>query len=322
MTTEHAPVRTDTSRRRNLALLAVVALVCAAGLTTTGLSAFSAARTGTVPHAVTGSLSEFNLCPVDFTNASVVYGVLCGHSETTGGQIKLGNSSAPLSNNPDTVDVGAYRPSSQTQDQANQLAIVLPTNGRMFGGPAQPVPGGLLGLMCPSGIPAVSLLCQQATTNPNLAGVTASLELAAPPSPATLLEPTADTYWFDPFAALGGSFGSTALLRVPVKFHLQNVLLGSSCYVGSDASPIVLSLMRLDSPNEHAAFKGRVVVVTGVNLGDSTFAVPGATGCGPLGVADPAINLKEGWPSPSGSNSVVIQSDAEVVAACVVKGTC
>ena len=106
---------------------------------------------------------------------------------------------------------------------------------------------------------------------------------------------------------------------VPVKVHLQNVLLGSSCYVGSDASPII---ERQPSPNEHAGYVGRIIVVTGVVLGRLDVAVPGATGCGPLGVADPAINLKEGWPSPSGNNSLVIDSNAQVVAACVVKGTC
>jgi hypothetical protein len=261
--------------------------------------------------------SEFSVCPVNFTNPSVqASGLECGHSETTGGSITLGNSTAPLTNNPDTVDLAGYRPLSRPTTQ--QLAVVLPTNGALFGGPAQPVPGGLLGLMCPSAIPAVSALCLEATTNPDLAGVTASLVLAAPPIPASELDPTSTTYWFDPLAAIPG-FDNVAVMRLPVKIQLHNILLGDNCYVGSDANPIVLALMRLPSPNETVHSVGFVIVVSNVVLGDSTFAVPGATGCGPLGVADPAVNLKEGWPSPSGRNSVVIDANAEVAPATIVK---
>ena len=56
---------------------------------------------------VTGDTSEFSLCPTDF-NPPPNEQLLCSHSETTGGQLTIGNSIVTISNNPDTVDLGAY----------------------------------------------------------------------------------------------------------------------------------------------------------------------------------------------------------------------
>ncbi len=296
--------------RRSLVALTLVAAAALLGSLVTATA------------AVTGARSQFKLCPVTFTNPDVqASGLICAHSETAGGSIKLGNSKVPIAANPDTVDLGAYRPLSQTASP-DQLAIVTPTSGDVFGGPAQTVPGGLLGLMCPSSIPVVSAICAEVTANPSLGGVTASLQLAAPATPGTVLDPTSNTYWFDPLASLG--IDKLAVLRVPVKVQLNNTLLGSSCYIGSDTDPIVLSLKRLRSPHETITGhdQGKVIVVAGVRIGDSTFAVPGSNGCGPLGLADTAINLKVGLPSASGTNSAVINSNAEVALVCWVQRNC
>jgi len=53
------------------------------------------------------------------------------------------------------------------------------------------------------------------------------------------------------------------------------------------------------------------LVVGGLVQGDDTFAVPGATGCGPNGDGslDAAVNAVVGLPSPSGANHLV-RSDA------------
>src|SRR5580658_8336968 len=91
--------------------------------------------------SVTGDPSEFGLCPIDFTPPGGAP-VLCSHSETTGGTLTIGNSTVTISNNPDTVDLGAY--STSGLGLFGIEAIVTPTNGEVFGGPAQEVPGGLL----------------------------------------------------------------------------------------------------------------------------------------------------------------------------------
>jgi hypothetical protein len=43
---------------------------------------------------------------------------------------------------------------------------------------------------------------------------------------------------------------------------------------------------------------------------DDTFSVPAATGCGPQGVADDAINSLLGLPSPSGNNHLVLNGNS------------
>jgi hypothetical protein len=90
-----------------------------------------------------GDPSEFNLCPINFTPPAGA-SLLCSHSETTGGTLTIGNSTVTISNNPDTVDLGAYNTSGL--GLFGVAVIVTPTNGQIFGGPAQVVPGGLLGL--------------------------------------------------------------------------------------------------------------------------------------------------------------------------------
>ena len=114
--------------------------------------------------SVTGAPSEFGLCPLTFTApADSQTGLLCSHSETTGGMLTIGNSTVTISNNPDTVDFGAY--SITSAGFFGPEVIVTPTNGEVFGGPAQEVPGGLLGL---TGI------------SNSVNDVTSSIELAGP----------------------------------------------------------------------------------------------------------------------------------------------
>jgi hypothetical protein len=47
---------------------------------------------------------------------------------------------------------------------------------------------------------------------------------------------------------------------------------------------------------------------------DSSAAAPGATGCGPFGVLDGAVNLKVGLPSPAGSNTITLNSASAYLA--------
>ena len=76
--------------------------------------------------SVTGDPSEFNLCPINFTPPDGA-SLLCSHSETTGGTLTIGNSTVTISNNPDTVDLGAY--STSALGLFGIEAIVTPTNG-------------------------------------------------------------------------------------------------------------------------------------------------------------------------------------------------
>jgi hypothetical protein len=101
-----------------------------------------------------------------------------------------------ISNNPDTVDLGAY--SNFSPEIFGIGAIVTPTNGKVFGGPPQQVPGGLLGL---TGIlNAVN-------------DVTSSIELAGPMTLSTDVDPTGTSAFF----CGGGPLGSLRERTEPVQ---------------------------------------------------------------------------------------------------------
>jgi hypothetical protein len=124
-------------------------------------------------------------------------------------------------------------------------------------------------------------------------------------------------------------------LSLPVKVHLENPLLGSSCYVGSEAHPIVLNLTTgtTSPPAPNKPISGKVgeikfkdgfafTEIVDNTLVDNAFAAPEATGCGGLFsfLIDPIINGKIGLPASAGHNSAILtgtlkQGQAEAVIA-------
>jgi len=261
--------------------------------------------------SVTGDPSEFSLCPINFTPPGGET-LLCSHSETTGGTLTIGNSTVTISNNPDTVDLGAY--SNSGLGLFGVEVIVTPTNGLVFGGPAQVVPGGLLGL-------TGTLAPLSQPTDP-INQVTSSIELAGPITPATVVDPTATSAFFCGGGPLGSCLDGPSpfsVTTIPVKVHLHNdAVLGPNCYIGSNASPIVLNLV--ETPTSTPVLTsggpgGNALISSGVEVADTTFAVPGASGCGLLGALDAALDLKVGLPSASGKNSALIDQNGEVLAA-------
>jgi hypothetical protein len=293
---ESLPSSTIVSASRSLLRLAMFAVALSLILTTTSTRSWA---------GVTGDPSEFSLCPTDFTPPAGSSALTCSHSETTGGQLAIGNSIVPINNNPDTGDFGGYSP-VRSGSIFRPAVIVTPTNGRLFGGPAQVVPGGLLGL--------TGALAPLSKPLDPINEVTSSLELAGPITPATVVDPTATKAFFCAAGVLNDCFSApsvSSVLTVPVKVHLHNPVLGPNCYIGSNANPIVLNLMNVPGSQPQFAGIGAATVVTGVELADDTFAVPGANGCGLLGALDPILDLKVGLPSPSGKNSALIVEDAE-----------
>jgi hypothetical protein len=121
---------------------------------------------------------------------------------------------------------------------------------------------------------------------------------------------------------------------LPIKIQLQNPALGPSCFIGSDQDPIVLQPVNTDLSQtqihqstllEPFGLNGvpnlvgplTTLVSTGAVQGDDTFAVPGATGCGPNGDGslDAVVNAVVGLPSPSGNNHLVLQDAASALLA-------
>lgn len=282
--------------RTATAALAATSLAAVAGLTAASASAAvispsTAASTSTLA----GDWAPFSRCPVDSPSMLAADGKTvvadCNTSDSPSGSIKLGNTTAATGDS--NLQFGLLFGSGP-------FTIVPPSGGALAAAPVQ-IPGGLLGLMCPSNILLVSSLCQEATGS-SLNTVTAVVQPAGNPSQFNL--------------GAGLSTGQP-ILAVPVKIQLQNPLLGSRCYIGSNSDPIVLHPENLTAPTvsiqnfdaDGTPDPGGTmadIVLTGATQGDSTFSVPGASGCGPLGLADEAIDLKDGLPSPSGNNKLVL----------------
>jgi hypothetical protein len=131
---------------------------------------------------------------------------------------------------------------------------------------------------------------------------------------------------------LAGNPGSLAgyPLTLPVKIHLQNPVIGNSCYIGSSASPIALSLgtgtTNPPAPNKPItgqpagpltpeAERPEVETAAGGVLVDNAFAVPTATGCNGLAkTLNSAIHL----PSGAGHNEAVLNFDLSLAFSFVV----
>jgi hypothetical protein len=114
-------------------------------------------------------------------------------------------------------------------------------------------------------------------------------------------------------------------LSVPLRLHLKNLFLGSSCYIGSEASPLQLHLTTGEThpPKEFKPLHGTngqegileekelaMFHVTGDSLVDNTFAAPGAEGCGEVssgkGSLDQVVDEKLKIPDAAGENTAVL----------------
>jgi len=242
-----------------------------------------------------GEWAAFSGCPVDdpamlaADGATVISACLGGGAPN--GTITLGTSTMP---------VGAVRMQFGVLNQGGAYSLVQPRSGGLSGD-AITVPGGLLGLMCPSNIPVISQICQAVEGSP-LNVVTATLE---PAGPATD---------FDLSAAV---VEGRPIMTLPVKIHLQNPFLDRGCYIGSNSDPMILKVANQTRPTaKFVRFNAdgtpnptgemNYTDLSGASVADTTFAVPAARGCGLFGLIDSVVNARQGLPSPSGANSLVL----------------
>ncbi|MFI1223448.1 MULTISPECIES: hypothetical protein [unclassified Streptomyces] len=244
-----------------------------------------------------GDWAPFDRCPVDAPAMLAADGVntiaTCIASSSATGSITLGKTEVATGHT--DLQLGVV------QRADGNASLVAPPEGALTADPAQ-IPGGLIGLMCPSGIPFVSAICRQLTDN-NLNRVTATIEPAGTPRD------------FNMSAAFSAG---EPILTIPVRIHLKNPFLGDKCYIGTTADPVLLkpqnvtapslSLQRFaaDGTRDDEGEMGRYTF-DGADQGDAGFAVPGASGCG-AGLLDWAVNLKTGLPSAAGKNSVTLDA--------------
>ncbi|MFJ7254658.1 hypothetical protein ACIQWV_19270 [Streptomyces sp. NPDC098085] len=285
---------------------ALVAVAVGIPLSTSPASAASAQEMG-------GNWAPFTRCPVDDPAMLAADGqaeiAICVASHSASGSIKLGNTLATTGAN--DLQFGVVRNAATGASR-----IVAPAGGAIVGAPTE-IPGGLLGLMCPNGIPVISDICRQLTDN-SLNRVVATVQSAGTPSN---------------FDLTAGMTGGKPIVDIPVRIHLENPFLGSKCYIGTTSNPVVLRPQNLTTPalasqrfdaNGTPNTRGVLnrVALTGNAQGDSSFAVPGVSGCGPLtlGELNWAVNLKTGLPSATGNNNLVLNDTATYTAGLTSPG--
>jgi hypothetical protein len=262
------------------------------------LAALGASSAAATP---SGEYAVFADCPVSNLELAA-----CLVSRTESGEITLGKQAVPIVAT-QTLQ-GGY-----TEEGSGAEHFVGAADGNTLSKTPQKVPGGLVGLVKCNEITGSGLLedlaraaCELVFEN-GVTGVNATTELAAPASSIGINEENVLEE-------------SGTGLSLPIKVKLENPLLGSECYIGSNAHPVVLNL----TSGTSGAAKGKrgklsdraeggILVITGDTLVDNTFAAPAATGCGGLfsSLIDPLVNSKVGLPAAAGTNTAILNNTLE-----------
>ena len=280
-----------TRRQRMLGLIVAVAAVIAA------MSAVASPAMATP----TGEFAVFAQCPLSNPSLSA-----CLWAKSESGEFVAGKQKVPITN-PITLQGGLIE-----NEETGALTFVAAANGVTISHSPQTVPGGLAGLInCKEIIERIA--CEVFFEN-GVTGATETTELAAPASSIGINE-----------SNLLSETGTA--LSLPVKVHLENPFLGSSCYLGSNTHPIVIEFTTGTTapplPNKPIKGKkgeisvvgeGQILKISNNSLVNNTFAAPGATGCGGFLIElllDPVINAKLGLPAASGHNTAILNGTLE-----------
>ena len=115
-------------------------------------------------------------------------------------------------------------------------------------------------------------------------------------------------------------------LTLPVRLQVTAPGAGKTCSIGTDSAPIVLHLKAITAPAQTATTtdpNGYAVAFTTYStseIGDTSFAEPRATGCGPDGLLDSVVNALLGLPRAAGRNSFTMQELVASVASTTAGG--
>jgi hypothetical protein len=238
---------------------------------------------------------------------------LCVFVQSTGKEFIIGNKTVPV-NKTITLQGGSI-----LNEETGEETFVGASNGETLSKTPLVVPGGLTGIVAPTWWPKSLQEWFNKQINEGLTGVTATAELVGNPgiSRSNLLS------------------ASGVALSLPVRLHLNNVILGSSCYVGSKAHPVTFNLTSgtTSPPAPNKPISGAVgelefkdeftlVIIKGNRVVDNAFSAPGTEGCG--GIFSFFINeLVEkilGVPAAAGRNTAILEGSLQNATAEAVKG--
>jgi hypothetical protein len=263
-----------------------------------------------------GVFSVFSDCPLATIQAlGAPPGVaLCQYGQITGGELTIGSTKVPIDKTI-TLRSGAI-PTGNPED-SREFFLLPAADGDSLSETEMNIPGGLFDLVNCREIKGrgiaekITRRTCKAIFESRITGATATVELVASAQDPAL---------FNEFAF---NVEEGAANTLPTRVHLRNPLLGNSCYIGSESSPILLHLTTgatsPAAPNE--SISGSVgetetleedeqlaLRVTGVSLVDNTFSVPVAEGCGGSlsSIVDPLVDFKLKLPSADGNNTAIL----------------
>jgi hypothetical protein len=274
----------------------------ATAMVTTAIAALALASAANASsHHPTGEFAPFAECPLNRISIE-----MCVHLETnTNSSLTIGSKAIPL--DPLTLQ-GGYEGSGPYEFFGAE-------NNETLSETSQPLPGGLVGITAPGWWPVPLQEGFNELINEGFTGVEVKVQLAAP---ATSIGINVENMLLEEGTALG----------LPVKLKLENVILGTNCYIGSNEKPILLDFTtgtsgKVQGSAGELSFNEESTLITfnGLKLVDGTFAVPQAKGCG--GAAsfyiDPLVDSLFGLPSGSGKNSATFEGVLKVAGAETVR---
>jgi hypothetical protein len=289
-------------RRRTL----VVAVAVMAPLAALGAASPAMA----VEHHPKGIFAPFADCPL--ANKTIND---CIFAQTKSGEFKVGKKTVPIVN---TITLqGGFI------GLEGNLKFVAAENGETLSKTPQPVPGGLLGILAPSFLPGFLQELFNEFINKGITGVTATTELAAPASSIGL---NTENLIEEKGIAL----------TLPAKVKLSNAFLGESCYIGSNAHPVVIEFTTgaTSPPPPNKSIHGKagefqeedefaLIRLKNNSLVNNSFAAPGVEGCGGIFsfLIDPAVNAELGTPSAAGTNTATLNGTLETANAEAVRAS-
>jgi len=286
----------------------IIAVTAIAPLGVLGMTASAQA-------APKGIFAVFAQCP-----ASTPGVTLCTYAQITSGEVKIGSTAVPI-NKTITLQGGAI-----SDGNPSEYFLFPAKNGESLSKTELNVPGGLAGLVNCTEIKGEGFFekferesCKAIFEN-SVTGVTATTELVANEHDPAILN-------------LANTFHATGTaLTLPVRVHLNNPLLGSTCYIGSETNPITLHLTtgKTSPPEPNKPITGKVgeeffeeeggEAIIGLkenSLVDNSFSTPAAEGCGGFFsfILDAVINAKLGLPSKAGHNTAIQTGTTRLTAA-------
>ena len=279
-------------------------MLAVAAVALIGLAALAVSLSG--GHSASGDYAPFAGCPLRDPATDV-----CIFAQTDSGELIIGKRTIPITRTM-TLRGGVH------EDEATgKQAFIGAEGGDTLSITPQIVPGGILEIVAPRLLPKTLRRQLYESIDKGLTDVTATPELVASAvgvNTQNLIEAK----------GIG--------LSLALKVKLSNPFLGESCFIGSNAHPIVMALTTgvtrrysrhrpIQGKPGHAKFEDdyNLVTIRADSLVGDSFAAPRVTGCGGVhsALVDPAVDGALGLPVAPGGNEAIFNgalSDANAPA--------